>query len=97
MVLATLTANHQMRVVVGRRYQTEDFSGFRFDGNDTTNLVLQQALAQHLQINVQTQRQVLAGNGRTVVLAIHIMPLNAAVRITKQDFDSFLSTQVLLV
>ena len=40
MVLTTLAANHQMRVIIGRGYQTKDFSGLRFDSHNASNLIL---------------------------------------------------------
>ena len=31
----------QMRIIIRRRNQTKDFSGFRFDSYDTSNLIFQ--------------------------------------------------------
>ena len=59
-VLAALTANHQVGVEGGRRDHAEDFARRGFNGHDGPDLVLHEPFAQHLQVDVESQGEVLA-------------------------------------
>ena len=96
-VLAPLPADEQVRVERRRGYHAKDFARLRLDGHYASDLVLHQAFAQHLQVDVQAQLQVLPRNGGTVQLPVHIMPLDASVRVAQQDFHAFLPPQILFV
>ena len=59
--------------------------------------MLKQSFSQHLKVNVDAQRQVLAGYGGTVQLSVHVVSLDAPVSVTKQNLHPLLSTQILFI
>ena len=97
MVASALPADEQVGIEGGRRHQAEDFACLGFDGHDRAYLVLHQAFAQHLEVDVDAQLQVFAGDGRAVQFAVHVVSLDAAVGIAQQDFHALLASEILLV
>lgn len=86
------------RGVVGRRrYQTEHFTRRGFDGHDTADFPFQQAFAQLLEFDVQTEPQVLASHRSLVELAVHVVALNTSACVAQQYLNTFLASQLLLV
>ena len=69
----------------------------RLYGYDSSQLALHEALAQSLQVGINTQLKVAAGTGALVVLTVLILALYAAMGITKQDLNAFLPAQILLI
>ena len=97
MILPALAPNHEMRVKGRRGYHAENLTGSGLNGYNSPDLMLQQSLSQHLQFNINSQRQILAGYGRTVQFPIHIVPLNTSVSVTKQYLHSLFATKIFFV
>ena len=96
-VLAALTANHQVGVEGGRRDHAEDFARRGFNGHDGPYLVLHKPFAQHLQVDVEPQGEVLARHRGAVEFAILVVALHPSVGIAQQHLHTLFPTQVLLV
>jgi len=96
-VSAPLSSDELVRVEGGRRHHAENLARLGFDGHDAPDFVLHQPFAQHLQVDVDAQFQVLPGHGRAVEPSVHVMPLYASVGIAQQDFHALLAAQVLFV
>ena len=95
--LASHPSRHQARVVAWRRHHAKHLSRGRLDGNDTSYLALHQSLAERLQLQVDAEREVLAGNGLGVELAVLVAALYSAVCVAQQNMHSFGAAQLFLV
>ena len=95
--LSALATRHDARVVVGRRHHAKHFARRRLNGNDAANLSFHEAFAQCLQLHVDAQREVLAGNRLLVEGSVLVTALDAAVGIAQEYLNTFLSAQLLLV
>ena len=96
-VLASLAAYHVVGIEGGRRHHAQYLARGRLNGHNGSNLALHQAFAQHLQVYVKPQRQVLARHRGTVHLPVHVVSLYASVGIAQQHFHALLAAQELLV
>ena len=95
--LASVLAHESARVVGRRRHHRQHLARTRVDGDDTAYLAFEQSLAQGLQVDIKTQRQVLARDRSLVELTILVVALYSSSCITKHDFHTLLSTEHLLV
>ena len=96
-LLGALAADHQPGVVGGRRHHAEHLAGRGLDGDDGANLALHEPLAEGLQLEVDAQREVLAGLGPAVEGAVHVAALNTAVGVAQQNLHALLAAQLALV
>ena len=94
--LASVLAHESARVVGRRRHHRQHLARTRVDGDDTAYLAFEQSLAQGLQVDIKTQRQVLARDRSLVELTILVVALYSSSCITKHDFHTLLSTEHLL-
>ena len=97
MHLSTLAAGHDAWVVVGRRHHAEHFARRWLNGHDAADLSLHESLAECLQLYVDAEREVLAGNGLLVEGTVLIATLDAAVGVAQEYLDALLSAQLLLI
>ncbi len=97
MVFAPLSAHHDARVVGWRRHHAEHFARSGFDSHNAANLSFEQTLAKFLQLDVNSQRQVLAGHGSTVELSILIVSLNTPVGVAQKYLHALFSTKLFFI
>ena len=97
LILAALAAHHQTGVIGGRRDQTEHLTRRGFDGHDTAPLALHQPLTQRLQLIVNGEGEVFAGDGTLVEAAIEIASFDAATGITQEYLHPLLTSQLFLI
>ena len=84
-MLATLTTDKQARVERWARHHRQNLTRGWFDGNQCTNLVHHQALGIGLQVGIDRERKVMTSFRHHVILAVLVMPLDAAMGIAQQD------------
>ena len=97
MHLASVLAHQLTRVVGWRGNHRQHTSVARVDGHDTAYLALHESFAKGLEVHVDTQRQVLAGDRTLVELAILITALYSTMGIAKQYLDTLHATKLFLV
>ena len=89
---------HQSAWIIGRRRNHRQHRTVSWvDGNDTSNLALQQSFAQRLEVDIDTQRQVLTGNRSLVELSILVASLYSSPGIAKHNLHALGSSELLLV
>src|SRR5690606_8325289 len=93
----TLAANQQCRIVRRRRNQRQDFTGFGFDGDNSTAFIDHQVFAILLQNQIYGQGDVLAAFGDGVVLSVFVGADIAVVFVFLDVFDAFDSAEFILI
>ena len=94
---STLTAYHNTGIVSRRTNHTEHLTRRGFYGNDTTYLPFHQSFAQSLQVDVNTQRQVLSCHRLTVEGSVLVFAFDCTMHIPQQYLNTLLTTQLFLV
>ena len=88
-VLAAVAPDHEVGVVGGCGHHAEDVPRGGFDGDDAANLAFEEAFAECLEVDVDAEGEVLAGDGPLVEGAVLVASLDASVGIAQEDFDAF--------
>src|SRR5690554_4216210 len=96
-VAGALAAYEQGRVVAGTADQTEDFSGGGFYGDYAAAFVLHEQLAIGLQVYVERQGNIFAGNCCGVEASSAHGPFFAAVHVYEDVARAFLATKKMFV
>ena len=97
MCLAPLPPHHQTRVVRRRRNHCQDLSRGGFESHNGTDLPFEQPLAESLEIEIDTQGEVLSCYWSRVQLPILIASLDSSMGIAEHDLHSLDTTELFLV
>ena len=95
--LAAVSTHQTSWIVRRRRNHSQHIARSRIDGNNTADFTLEQTFAQGLQLDIQSQRQVLSSHRFLVEFTILIATLNSAVSISQHNLHTLLTTQLLLI
>ena len=97
MVLAAVAPDHEVGVVGGCGHHAEDIPRGGFNGDDAANLAFEEAFAECLEVDVDAEGEVLAGDGPLVERAVLVASLDTSVGIAQEDFDALLAAEFLLI
>ena len=95
--LSSILTHQSARIIGRRRNHRQHRSVSWVDGHDTSNLALQQSFAQSLEVDIDTQRQILTGNRSLVELSVLIASLYSSPRIAKHNLHALDTSELLLI
>lgn len=96
-VFSSVASDEQRRVVARAGNQRKDFACRWFDGYDGSDFSLHEPFAVFLQLDVDAQRQVFAGDGRYVFFAVFVFSFDSAMRVSDEYFFAFDAAQIFFI